>query len=93
MMDTLMMETKLRNVVDTLREIADQLDDSTHGCQSCGLPRRNHPIEFLAKQTLEAAETRVSKVLEKLLSGEWKDRDDLAVDNFSMPASAQREDP
>jgi len=92
-MDTEVMKTKLRDVVDTLREISDQLDDSTHGCSHCGLPRRNHPIEFLAKQALEAAETRVVKVLEKLLSGEWKDRDDVAIDDLSTPASVRREEP
>ena len=51
-----------------------------------GIERRVHPIEWAAKQSLEGAETRVMKVLEKLESGEWRDRDPLV-----SPASKRRE--
>lgn len=85
-MDSDTMRGKLTLVIDMLRGVQRAMDDSTYPCECCGIERRVHPIEWAAKQSLEGAETRVMKVLEKLESGEWRDRDPLV-----SPASKRRE--
>ena len=92
MMDTDVMDEKLMRAAALLTEVAMQLDDSTRTCQCCKLARRIHPIEFLARQSIDGAITRIAKVREKLLSGDWKDRDELDLHDPSTPASDARED-
>lgn len=74
------MAEKLRSAADLIREVSATLDDSTSRCSCCGLDVRQNQVDWAAKQALDGAETRVAKVLGKLLSGEWEERALLPVE-------------
>lgn len=83
------MAERLDAVASVLDEIAAELDASVgEPCRCCGNREWANPVEFRAKEALDAAATRVRRVLEKLRSGEWKDRQLAGLD--AVPAEAVR---
>lgn len=65
---------RLERVLTDLEAVAGEMDVSTVNCECCGSKSWTNPVEFRAKEALDVASNRVAKVLEKLRSGEWRDR-------------------
>lgn len=74
---------KLRLVAQLADEIAADLDDSARACDHCGLQVRANMDDYQAKQGLDAVLSRIVRLREKLMAGEWKGRELAPVVNAS----------
>jgi hypothetical protein len=86
-MDPVEFANKMKAVLAQLDELAEDMDESTRTCGDCGLVVRTNMDDYQGKQAFEAAGTRVSKMYEKLVNGQWPGRSLVPV----VDASTLRE--
>jgi len=69
----------LKRMMTAIEELANEMDESTIFCDGCGLTKRINFDDHQAKQALDGAYGRITKLREKLLANEWQDRSVITV--------------
>lgn len=65
---------KLESAIAHIDDISNAMNDRAKECACCGLSVRDSMDDYVAKQALEAAAQRLSKLYSKLLDG-WPGRE------------------
>lgn len=74
-MDAITMAEKLKHIVALIEEVSDELNDRSKPCECCGLVVRESMDDYQAKQALDGAANRVTRLYEKLVDGAWQGRE------------------
>lgn len=74
-----MLAERLKLCLSILEEIGDDMNTASSACTCCGLTRRENMDDYQAKQSIEGAANRISKLYEKLFDGEWSGRELVPV--------------
>jgi hypothetical protein len=82
-MEPTVLAAKMKSALALLDELAEDMNADAAACSCCGLSVRENMDDFQARQAFEAAGSRVSKMYDKLIHGDWLGRSLLPVENAS----------
>jgi hypothetical protein len=82
-MDPTQLAEKMKAALALLDELAEAMNGDAKACSCCGLTVRENMDDWQARQAFEAAGSRVAKMYEKLIHGQWQARSLLPVEDAS----------
>lgn len=65
---------KLETALETIHEVSREMNTHAAPCPCCGVSVRDNMDDYNGSQALEACESRLSKLVDKLRDGKWQGR-------------------
>jgi len=66
---------RLKAAIGIIEEISEEMDDTAVVCSQCAINHRRNMDDYKAKQALEAAADRLSKLYDMIYEGKWQGRE------------------